>query len=136
MNHSEVNSNIREVVADLLSRGHKKTNIGKSLLGPSGYTQLLKFLDEDMTTRSDFGIKPLQKIANLLDCEVQIVFVDKEFQDGDILKNQNHKFINELKDGIANFLSENTSGPSIHQENIKRRTKLDDIIDEVLEEEV
>jgi hypothetical protein len=132
MNHTEVNDGIREVVADLLIRGHKKTNVGKSLLGPSGYTQLLKFLEEDISKRTDFGIKPLQKIARLLDYDVEIVFVDKEFNGDSSIKDQNAKFMTELKDGIANFLSENKNGPSIQQEAIKKRSSLDDVIDDII----
>ena len=52
MTHMELNSFLKTTLRNLVEKGYKKTIIGKTLLGRSGFQFFIKWLDDDAKTLS------------------------------------------------------------------------------------
>lgn len=133
MKIDEVNSILRNKILGMINQGWLKTHIGKVLLGANGQAHLNHFLKgNDETGKSnDFGVKPLQKIANVVGFDVRIAFVPQGNHDiEEHLSTINMNFITELEDALLNYLNNNVTTNT----NITRtsRTQIDNVLDDIL----
>lgn len=110
MHVDEINDLLREMITTLIRAGWTKIKIAKILLGTNGQSQIGHLLNE--TNRSDLGIKPLTKIANLLDFEILIAFnsVDNTVL-AEKIELQNLNFMTTLKETIENYLTKTELQP-------------------------
>ncbi len=127
---NDTNEIIRDCINDLINSGWLKTHIGKVLLGPNGQAHLNHFLKaEDGELPNNFGIKPLQKIGQVIGYDAHIMFIHPEDAPG--LSNAhaaNQKFIDELAAALVKYLTDTTkqSGTS------KGKSTLDSVLDDLL----
>jgi hypothetical protein len=133
MKIEEVNSILRNKILHLINTGWLKTHIGKVLLGANGQAHLNHFLKENKDTGkvNDFGIKPLQKIGNVIGYDVCIAFVPQDNHDvEEQLEQLNMNFIEDLEQSLLNYLNKNVSANA----NIVRssRTQIDSVLDDLL----
>ena len=133
MKIDEVNSILRSKIMAMINEGWLKTHIGKVLLGANGQAHLNHFLKQNEETGqfNDFGVKPLQKIANVVEFDVRIAFVPKGHHDTEEQLNSiNMNFIQELEDALLNYLNNNvTINTNIIRSN---RTQIDNVLDDLL----
>ena len=125
MNYITTNHVLRKIIQDLIDIGYKKTIIGKLLLGQSGYIPMIDFLDHE--DRS-FGVKPLSRLAEVLDYEMHIVFVEKSEESKDISDNLdqiNNEFFESLKDNVTKLLIEMKTEEGEKKFHIKKKRKSD-----------
>lgn len=136
LDYVTVNQSLRKLIQELVDIGYKKTIIGKLLLGQSGYVPMLDFLEKD--DRS-FGIKPLTRLADILDSELHIVFVEKTEENYDNIVNSvnsiNDKFFNSLKDNVVAMLNDMRIENNSDKYHVKKKKKSDieAILNEFLE---
>ena len=129
----EVNSILRDRINSLISKGWFKSHIGKVLLGSNGQAHLNHFISlKEDNTYNDFGIKPLEKIAHVIDYEIRLVFVPKNNHSiTDSINDANMEFFDALNESLVNYLVNHVSSPSIIKTS---KTQIDDVLDEILEE--
>jgi hypothetical protein len=127
MNYIDINDLLRVVSRKVIGMGHKKTQIGKVLFGSSCYPMFQNFIDPNKET--DFGIKPLEKTAAVLEHELMLVFVDPNKQDPivDDIREHNRQFVIELEDYLTVALTKKGEA--------KRKTKssLDSAVENLLD---
>ena len=104
MNHYEINEILIQTIQNLIDSGYKKTNIARLLLGASSASPIIKKLNTDNINNIFLGIKPFNKIANLIDYDLHLVFVKKDENLPDFLYETNIKFFNELENVIKNYM--------------------------------
>jgi Zn-dependent oligopeptidase len=137
MLNREFNSLLRTMLLNLIDRGWQRTKVYKLLMGEAA--QVSRFLtpDENNLPR-DFGIKPLQRISELLDHDIHLVLVDRNKKGENEVKNlletieeKNIEFVKLLNDKLEERLLENIQSinktPSV--------TKMDMLIENMLEDE-
>ena len=133
MKIDEVNSILRNKITDLISSGWLKTHIGKVLLGANGQAHLNHFLksNEETGQFNNFGEKPLQKIANVVDFEVHLAFIPKgQHEPKEQISAINMNFFNELEEALLNYLNNNiTEHTNINKTS---RTQIDSVLDDLL----
>lgn len=79
-----------------------------------------------------FGIKPLQKIAKIIDYDVMIAFVPKaDVQTARFIEDCNNKFLTELSDSLDAFISGNFTQNKIVRTS---KTQIDSILDDIFED--
>jgi len=131
MNVEEVNESLRDMIKTLIQAGWTKTKIAKILLGTNGQSQIGHLLDE--TNQSDLGLRPLTKIANLLDFEILIAF---NSTDNTVLsekiEQQNLNFISTLKETIEKYLTKTELQP-IQLNRITVSKDTNELLDELLD---
>lgn len=135
MNYINVNQILRKLIQDLIETGYKKTIIGKLLLGQSGYVPMVDFLEHE--DRS-FGVRPLSRLAESLDYEMHVVFVEKSETSKEELERLdyiNDRFFDSLKDNVVNLLSQMRTEEGEKKFHIrrKRRSEITEILDQILE---
>jgi hypothetical protein len=121
------------MVNDLVNLGHKKTIIGKLLLGTSGYAPILKFTDtEDL----NFGVKPLAKIGETTKYNLHLVYAkESDYELIELLNSKNKEFSEELKEKLVNYLnSDELNGRKQYTLTKKRKTQIDDALNDILSE--
>ncbi len=132
MDLKDTNTTLRGMVLKLINVGWVKTTIGRILLGANGQTHMNHWLNLNQDGKTtDFGIKPLSRIADLIDYEVHVVFINrsKHQSEIEIMNNLNIEFANELENSCTNALSNNIPKTS----SIKNsRSPVDNILDELL----
>lgn len=133
MNYLELNSLIREKINDLVNLGHKKTIIGKLLLGSSGYAPILKFTEGDDL---NFGVKPLAKIGETTNYELHLVYLkETDFETIKLINEKNIQFSDELKVKVAEYLNSDLVNPRKDSVSMrKRKTHIDNALTEILNE--
>lgn len=128
----DTNELLRNCINELINSGWLKTHIGKVLLGPNGQAHLNHFLkDEDGELPNNFGIKPLQKVGQVIGYDAHVVFIhpgDDAAVDGALACNQ--KFVNELVEKLVAHLSDNTQKVNAP----KGKSQIDNVLDELLPE--
>lgn len=137
MDYLEMNERLRKLVINLEQSGFKKTNIGKALLGVSSYSQMIKWVSDDENLRTNFNVKPLSKIADLLNCELRLVMVNpKEDPEVDqLINNTNNQFLEQLRIGLIGSLNGefiDSEGGEILRQNENKKTELDNILDNIV----
>jgi len=131
MHVEEVNESLREMIGTLIQAGWTKTKIAKILLGTNGQSQIGHLLNEDKP--SDLGIRPLTRIANLLDFDVLIAFNNSDNSSlAKKIEQQNLNFISTLKETIENYLTK-TELPQIQLNNITVSKDTEELLDNLLE---
>ena len=131
MRIEEVNESLREMISVLINAGWTKTKIAKILLGTNGQSQIGHLLNE--TKQSDLGIRPLTKIASLLDFEILIAFNNIEnIKLAEKIEQQNLNFISTLKKTIENYLTKTELQP-IKMDRISVNKDTLELLDEILE---
>lgn len=138
MDYVELNEQLRSMINSLLELGYKKTIIGKLLLGSSGYAPMLKFISEDKSTSTNFGVKPLTKIGNVIDYELRLVYVNKH-NDTIIeeIDKMNTDFIEELRTGIVEYLDrDDFNSRKPYTFNKKRKNEFEQVLDQILSNEI
>ena len=116
---NDINSRLRATILKLINSGWSKTPIGKVLLGSNGQSYLNHWLKGENKNGHNFGIKPLNRIAKLINYEIHVVFIKKPCeeehnnytQNVKYLENQNEVFINELEESLVNYLTTTTDMP-------------------------
>jgi len=136
LNYINVNQTLRKLIQDLIDTGYKKTIIGKLLLGPSGYVPMVDFLEHE---ERSFGVRPLSRLAESLDYEMHVVFVEKSDTSKDVLDQLdyvNDQFFECLKDNVVNLLNEMRTGEGEKKFHIrkKRKSDIEAILNQILEE--
>lgn len=138
MDYVELNEQLRSMINSLIELGYKKTIIGKLLLGSSGYAPMLKFISEDKSTSTNFGVKPLTKIGNVIDHELRLVYVNKH--NSAIIEEidkMNNEFIEELRTGIVEYLDrDNFNSRKPYTFNKKRKNEFEQVLDQILSNEI
>ena len=106
--------------------GYKKTNIGRIIFGASSYAMFLRFIDEGK--EQDFGIKPLERAADVLGYETRVVFVNPDNEDPiiDEIRERNQKYALELEEYLIEHFNNNS------EEKRTRKSTLDNAIDSIL----
>jgi len=103
-----LNSELRRVLFRLESKGYKKTDIGRLLLGSNGYSPISKFLSDEMS-KTEFGIKPLGRIAEQAGYRLELSLVKKDSENNnelmEIIDGQNSAFFEELPMLIERYLN-------------------------------
>lgn len=130
MQLDEVNQLLREGITELIESGWLKTHIGKVLLGPNGQAHLNHFLKvEDNELPNNFGIKPLQKIGQVIGYDAHVVFIhpDDTEQLGNAL-HANQKFMDDLTAKLIDYLSNNTQTLNTP----KGKSQIDSVLDSLL----
>jgi len=130
MQLEEVNQLLRDCISELIESGWLKTHIGKVLLGPNGQAHLNHFLkQEDNELPNNFGIKPLQKIGQVIHYDAHVVFIhpDDTEQLGHAL-HANQKFIDDLTIKLIDYLSKNTQPLN----SPKGKSQIDSVLDSLL----
>lgn len=134
MQNEEFNSLLRTMILDLIQKGWQRTRICKLLMGEAA--QVSRFLtpDENNLPR-DFGIKPLQRIAQLLDYDVHVVLIDKR-EDSEkkeeitqlinAIENNNLEFLQELREKLEERLQDSVN-------TIKRNQSSNTSVDRLIE---
>lgn len=135
MNYLEINEQLKTLISDLVDLGYKKTVIGKILLGSSGYAPVIKFLDEDNEEPDlNLGIKPLTKVGNSIDYELQLVFVKNDNHEIiNSIQEYNNEFFDSLRNGIISYMNSdkfNTRKP--YTSKVKRKNEFESVLDEIL----
>ncbi len=135
MNYISTNQILRKLIQDLVEIGYKKTIIGKLLLGTSGYVPMMDFLENEDRL---FGVRPLSRLAESLDYEMHIVFVEKSEKSKDELERLdfiNDQFFESLKDNVVNLLNQMRTDEGEKKFHIRRKRKSDisDILDQILD---
>jgi len=135
LNYINANQILRKLIQDLVETGYKKTIIGKLLLGQSGYVPMMDFLENE--DRS-FGVRPLSRLAESLDYEMHVVFVEKSEKSKDELERLdyiNDQFFESLKENVVNLLSQMRTEEGEKKFHIRKKRKSDitDILDQILE---
>lgn len=126
------------MISDLIDLGYKKTIIGKLLLGSSGYAPILKFVSEDNSETTNFGVKPLTKIGNVIDYELKLVYVNKN---NNTITNEidklNIEFIEELRNGLIAYMSRDEfTNRKPYTINKKRKNEFENVLDQILSNEI
>lgn len=106
------NKVLKESLLQLVHNGYAKSIIGKILLGNSGAAAVMNGFNQE--SGFSFGLKPLTRIAKVLDREVHLVIIDPDDPETaklmqDISVN-NVKFINDLTKRITDFMVNQESG--------------------------
>jgi hypothetical protein len=104
MNIEEVNAMLKETVSSLVENGWSKTRIAKIMLGANGQAQIVKLLECD-DNQTALGLKPLTKIAKLMNYNLYLSFIDDN--NDQLIKNidhQNIQFFTKLKEQIELYL--------------------------------
>jgi len=133
MHVEEVNESLRDMISTLIQAGWTKTKIAKILLGTNGQSQIGHLINE--SEPSDLGLRPLTKIANLLDFEVLIAFnsTDNTVM-AEKIELQNLNFISTLKETIEKYLTKTELQPiRLNRITINKDTieLLDELLDDV-----
>ena len=126
----ELNNSLRGMINKLLESGWVKTTVGKTLLGTNGQAHMNHWLKDDDGKSNDFGIKPLERIGNLIEYETHIVYVnpeDTEFKK--LLEDKNRTFVENLETAMVNYLSNNLPSPKIARAG---SSKIDKVLDELI----
>lgn len=125
MNYVVVNQILRKLIQDLIDTGYKKTIIGKLLLGQSGYIPMIDFLDHE---ERSFGVKPLSRLAEVLEYDMHVVFIEKSENSKDIVDNIdqiNNEFFESLKTNVTKLLVEMRTEEGEKKFHIKKKRKSD-----------
>jgi|GEM_PF-6600688 len=128
----ETNDLIRECINNMIESGWLKTHIGKILLGPNGQAHLNHFLkSEDNDLPNNFGIKPLQKIGQVINFDAHVVFIHPDDTKRLMEVNEaNQEFVAELAKQITDYLGDNTRKVNIP----KGKSQIDSVLDDLLPE--
>lgn len=135
---NDINSRLRATILKLINAGWSKTPIGKVLLGSNGQSHLNHWLKGEKENGHNFGVKPLNRIAGLIDYETHIVFVKKptdeepndNYQDQiKMLEDQNEIFIGELEQTLTNYLTNNIQVPKSSKSG---KGQIDSLLDELI----
>lgn len=103
MQLKDINYNLINMIQTLVSAGWTKTKISQILLGSNGQTQINNLLKPNNT--SNLGLKPLTKIAELLDHDILIVFNEHDNSEfAEQIEHKNIKFIKSLEVAVQNCL--------------------------------
>ena len=103
MQLKEINYNLITMIQTLINSGWKKTKIAQILLGQNGQTQINNLLKPN--NASNLGIKPLTKIAELLDHDILIDFNERDnLKFIEQIEQKNIKFIKSLETAIQDCL--------------------------------
>ena len=127
MVYEDVNELLRIMTRKVISLGFKKTNIGRTIFGASSYPMFLRFINPE--EEKDFGIKPLQRAAEVLGYEARVIFVDPNKTEDPILEeidNKNKQFVLSLEDYLVNYLGK------AGEEKRTRSSSLDVAVDNLL----
>lgn len=140
MNYLELNDYLREQFNKLVEKGHKKTVIGKLLLGANGYAPILKFL-ENTEDSIHFGVKPLTRIGEIIDYELKLVYVKKENTELiEKITEQNIEFGEAINEAIDEYLNSDRALPNRRNTKNTRRRKstfdfaVNDILSDIMSE--
>jgi len=135
MKLNELNEILRSLILNKIENGWIKSQIGKILLGPSGQAQMNRFLSPNESgIKINFGIKPLQKIARLLDYDATIIFIpNNKSEINQAVEECNMRFLSELSIALDNFIKNNFT-ENIIKNNSK--SEMDEIINSIIEEEI
>lgn len=138
MDYIDLNNQLRSMISDLIDLGYKKTIIGKLLLGSSGYAPILKFVSEDDSETTNFGVKPLTKIGNVIDYELRLVYVNKN--NNTIINeidNLNVTFIEELRNSLIEYMNhDDFNNRKPYTINKKRKNEFEQVLDQILSNEI
>jgi len=126
----DVNELIRTSITELIDSGWLKTHIGNVLLGPNGQAHLNHFLkQEDNKLPNNFGVKPLQRISQVIGYDTHLVFIHPDDTEGLQSANEaNHQFIENLTVQLVEYLSNSAK----HVNRPKGRSQIDDVLDDML----
>lgn len=126
----ETNDLIRNAIVELINSGWLKTHIGKLILGPNGQAHLNHFLKtEDNELANNFGIKPLQKIGQVIEYDAHIVFIHPDDIDQiNKVNSSNQKFIEDLIDKLVKHMK-GEQKPEI----TRTKSQIDSVIDDLLQ---
>jgi len=127
MTIDEVNDRLRDVFEGLSEKGYKKTDIGKLLLGPNGYSAMSRFIRQD-EKQMNIGIKPLSRIAEQAEYTIQLCITKKEDPIVGQISVKNNDFFQDMIPLIENYLN------GEYTENMKkiRNSKTKQTLDELL----
>jgi hypothetical protein len=133
MNASEFTSELKSLIEFFSQKGYKQTNINKLLLGSSSFTQLTKLMNDEHN-ESFLGIKPLQRMANIINYDVHVVMVPRDDTNmSESLTELNHIFLQDLKNQIINFLNNNSTMEITTIKN-KKSVNMDKIINAIIDD--
>lgn len=142
MNYIEINDLLRNLVKDLHDRGYKKSKIGSLILGTSGYAPIIKMIEEeDPTDQINIGIKPLVKVADTINCDLHLVFVNRDTESDlpEKIHDLNTAFFEELKSQLINRIEQDklsggrgeSTGTGISK---KKAATYDSILNDIMSE--
>jgi hypothetical protein len=140
MNYVEINDLLRNLVKDLHDRGYKKSKIGSLILGTSGYAPIIKMIEcDDPVDQINIGIKPLVKVADTINCDLQLVFINRDVESDlpERIHDLNTAFFEELKSQLINRIEQDkvsggpSDGPSISK---KKAATYDSILNDIMNE--
>ncbi len=133
MKIKEINSILRETINQIVNSGWLKTHIGKVLLGANGQAHLNHFLKvNENGIDSDFGIKPLQKIATVIDHDVMVIFVPHGNNNlVEFISNTNMEFVANLERELLTYLNNNIQKNANLRTSVPK-TQIDNVLDELL----
>lgn len=130
MTSPELNNLLRTLVISLTNSGWLKTSIGKILLGSNGQAHMNHWLKFDGEKCNDFGIKPLERIGNLLEYETHIVYISKDDRETKkLLDSKNQEFMNILETSMKDFLANKAPSPKVGRSS---NSKIDKVLEELL----
>ena len=123
MTAKEINNKLRTLIENKIISGFLKTDLCGVLLGSSRYSHFDKFL----SNKVDFGLKPLQRIAQTFGYEMQIVFVPSEDEESlNSIVEANNSFI----ESLDVLLNEELSLPKKTGQGRGRKSKIKNAIDD------
>lgn len=125
LDYINVNDILRKLIQDMVEIGYKKTIIGKLLLGQSGYVPMLDFIENPERC---FGIKPLSRLAETLEHEMHIVFIEKNENSKEVIEKIdqiNEVFFENLRENVVKILNEMRTEEGEKKYHIKRKRKSD-----------
>jgi len=126
----ETNDLIRNSIVELINSGWLKTHVGKLLLGPNGQAHLNHFLkSEDNELPNNFGIKPLQKIGQVIEYDAHVVFIHPDDSEQiNIVNSLNQKFVKDLLEKLIKHMK------GEHKVEAPRtKSQIDSVLDELLQ---
>lgn len=130
MKSEETNELLRSKLKEMIDSGWLKTHIGKILLGPNGQAHLNHFLKEDDLV-NDFGVKPLHKIANVVNYDLHLAFIrNDDIESIKQLDDMNYDFFNTLVEDIVEYLNNNANPVNLNRSG--SRSQIDSVIDDLL----
>ena len=128
----DINAALRGMITKLINSGWSKTNVGRILLGANGQAHMNHWMkSKDDGSPNDFGIKPLDRIAKLLDYETHVVFVKpgENPQAIEYIDNLNNEYIQQLEKACSDVLSNNIPAPKTGKSG---KGQIDAVLDDLL----
>lgn len=134
MNVKELNQQIRTMITTLIDAGWQRTKIFKIILGEAA--QLARFLSKDENgNHKDFGIRPLQRIGQIKNYDLYLVYIPSEKTPESIqlinkLNHYNTEFVKDVQTAIEQYLINNVEST---KRNRTSKSSISILVDDLIE---